>query len=172
MDLQARVERLERANRRLKGIGTAVAVLAGASLLMGQNPAQKPAVLEAEKFVVVDNRGKPRAALGVSKGGMAYLEMSNSEGKRLMTLRTIDDKCAALYLEDVNGAPRVELTIADRGPVLNFLGADHSMRMTLGGCDPAALRLYWANGRPQFTIEEGKLRFHDAEGKNVVYEKP
>lgn len=58
-----RLERLEREVRRWKAGATVLGILAGSVLLMGQS-VPKSRVIEAEKFVLKDTKGKIRAILG------------------------------------------------------------------------------------------------------------
>jgi hypothetical protein len=78
MDLQTRVDRLERRCRRLSwtlglgAMGVGLAALGGAS---------KPtAVVEARQFVVVDEDGKMRATFGHSRTGPSLL-LYDADGK-------------------------------------------------------------------------------------------
>ena len=69
-DVTQRPDRLERENRRLKGIGAVVLVGLAAMVLMGQDtPGKVAMVVEAEKFVLVDAEGRTRAILGAYGAG-------------------------------------------------------------------------------------------------------
>ena len=91
----ARLEKVERQNRRLRGAGIAVAVLAAAGLLMGQAmPTVR--IVQAEGFQLKDGQGKVRAGLGMDKEG------------------------PVLFLADENGKPRAELAVGKAGPGLGL----------------------------------------------------
>jgi hypothetical protein len=77
----ARLEKVERHNRRLRGAGIAVLVLAAAGLLMGQ-AMPKARIVEAEGFVLKDGAGKVRAELVVDKDGPG-LELYGKNGKTI-----------------------------------------------------------------------------------------
>jgi hypothetical protein len=77
----ARLEKVERQNRRLRGAGIAVLVLAVAGLLMGQ-AMPKARIVEAEGFVLKDGAGKVRAELVVDKDG-PVLRLSDENGKTI-----------------------------------------------------------------------------------------
>jgi hypothetical protein len=77
----ARLEKVERQNRRLRGAGIAVLVLAVAGLLMGQ-AMPKARIVEAEGFVLKDGAGKVRAGLAVVKAG-PVLRLSDENGKTI-----------------------------------------------------------------------------------------
>jgi hypothetical protein len=64
MDLEHRVAKLERENRRLRLAGLLGLMLIGAVFVMGQ--ARTPQRIEAENFVVKDRRGVVLAVLGAS----------------------------------------------------------------------------------------------------------
>lgn len=74
----ARVETVERQNRRLRGAGIAVAVLAAAGLLMGQAMPQAR-IVETEGVVIKDGTGKVWARLVVGEDG-PMLAMFNENG--------------------------------------------------------------------------------------------
>lgn len=61
-----RLETVEKENRRLKRIVASAALLVSAALLMGQ--ASPPRVIEAEKFVLKDESGRPRARIDMESG--------------------------------------------------------------------------------------------------------
>ncbi len=65
--LARRVERVEGENRRLKRVGAVILAVMLALVLMGHVAGEK--VVEAERFVLLDSSGQPRAVLAVAKGG-------------------------------------------------------------------------------------------------------
>lgn len=71
--LIARVEKLERQNRRMKLIGFGSLIVAGAILLMGQVK-QTPVLSEvrARSFTLVDSNGKIRAWIGMAAAGPTF----------------------------------------------------------------------------------------------------
>ncbi len=171
MNLETRVKQLERQNRRFKQLGAVAIVLAGVAVAMGQEAPKKPKTIEAEKFVVVDGRGKHRATLGM-EGGNPTLVLADLAGKPLMTFRTRNGK-SAMYIFDANGTPRVELALAKRGPVLNFIGENSALRVSLAGAGPdSRLHLYQEDGGNIFKVTKEKLEFYDADGQTVVFSKP
>ncbi len=94
-----RLERLEKQNRRLKYVGAAALVLVSAAIHMGQ-AAPVPETIEARRFLVIDTKGEPRAALGVTEGG------------------------PTLALNDADGKLRAALTVTEGGPALVLFDAD------------------------------------------------
>ena len=78
----ARLDKMERQNRRLKLAGLVLLVLAAAGLLMGQ--ALPKRIIEAEKFLVKDRQGKVRAKLEVGEHDTPSLFLYDKEGKILI----------------------------------------------------------------------------------------
>ncbi len=65
--LARRLDRMERENRRMKQVGVVALAVIAAVVLMGHVVGEK--VVEAERFVLLDSSGQPRAVLAVAKGG-------------------------------------------------------------------------------------------------------
>jgi hypothetical protein len=88
IEIIARLEQVERENRRLKRIVAIVLLGVSAFVLMGQ--AQKTRTVEAEQFIVRDQNGKMRAKLSVTNysghlnTGESALEFYNETGKELV----------------------------------------------------------------------------------------
>jgi len=66
MDANARLEKLERENRRMKKIGIVAVVFASVLFISGQAKTDK--VVEANEFRLVDSAGKVRALLSMGSG--------------------------------------------------------------------------------------------------------
>lgn len=69
--LQARLDRLERQNCRLKRAGLAGLVVLGAGLALGFADQARPKPLEASQLILRDEEGNERGRLIVSKDGLA-----------------------------------------------------------------------------------------------------
>jgi len=74
MDINARLEKLERENRRTKKIGIVAIVFASVLFVSGQAKTNK--VVEANEFRLVDNSGNLRASLDITHG-QAELQFSS-----------------------------------------------------------------------------------------------
>ena len=171
MDLQRRVELLERQNSWFKRIGIATVLLVIVAISMGQAP-KKAETIEAEKFVIVDEHGAQRGIFGIDQGD-AILILAHADGKPLIEMRTIRDGRSALHVHDTNGIPRIELALAKRGPVLNFIGDNSVLRTSLAGAGPnSRLDLYQDDGGKIFTVTTEELEFYNADGKTVVFSQP
>src|SRR5262249_25740471 len=143
-----RLDRLERENRRLKGIGAVVlvglAAVAGlaADVLMGQ--AGKVAkVVEAEKLALLDGSGRERAAL-LFINGVPGFTLSDKDGDVRMRLSLHEDGSPALGLIDKNGAQRASLSITANGErvTLGFGDTAGKQRVTLGLGPSGSLGLF------------------------------
>jgi hypothetical protein len=75
----SRLERLEKENRRLKGLGVAVLTIASAIVLMGQMQAGR--TVEAERFVLKDATGKIRAQINTVEDN-AVLALYGPQGSK------------------------------------------------------------------------------------------
>ena len=111
----ARLEKVERQNRRLRGAGIAVFVLAAAGLLMGQ-AMPKARIVEAEGFQLKDGQGMVRAELVVDKDG-PRMALRDENGKTRAKLIVIKEG-PGLALTDENGIDRAVLAVGKAGPGL------------------------------------------------------
>jgi hypothetical protein len=141
----ARVERLERAQRRWQRLAAGAVLSLAAVGLMGQKPA--PRVVEAERFLLKDAAGRTRAELVVdseqsvalrfrdadtmprlsigTENGASVLVLNEQGGKVRAGLVTLAQGSPALTLYDNNGKTRAELGLAREGaPALTFTDRD------------------------------------------------
>ncbi len=111
--LARRLDRVERENRWLKRAGVvAVAVIAAVGL-MGQATGSKVAkVIEAEKFVLRDTRGKVRGKLEMHKDGVGLILADEDERPRIMAL--VAPQLVSLSLLDEAGNDRITLSTLER----------------------------------------------------------
>jgi hypothetical protein len=147
-DLAAVVERLEkveRQNRRLRGAGIAVLVLAVAGLLMGQ-AMPRARIVEAEGFVLKDAAGKVWAKLDVFKDGPG-LGLYDENGKPRAMLSAFKAG-PGLSLFDENGKTRTTLDVFKAGPGLALRDENDKLRAGLVvGKDGPGLALYDEAGK-------------------------
>lgn len=120
MDLQQRVERLERENRILKRAALSGVGLALLAALLGQAAPPQAAAVTTRKLAIVDEQGHERAVLGMVEGG-PQLSLLDSKGRSVVQLEVpkVPDK-AALYMQDSSSASGLELAMTMNGPVLHF----------------------------------------------------
>ena len=76
----ARLERVEKENRRLKGVGIVLLLGVCAVVLMGQ--AQAGRTVEAERFILRDQDGKMRAELSAENPYESSLKFYDKDGKK------------------------------------------------------------------------------------------
>lgn len=148
-NLLARVEKLERQNRRMKLIGFGSLIVAGAVLLMGQ--ARQPTVLSevrAKSFVLVDARGRDRGALRMVDGE-PELDLFDEKQTLEAVLFASSTLGPGLTLHGPKGIEYAELSVDTllSGPGL-------SMGSTNG---KSVISLRMASGEPQLNLtDEGQ----------------
>jgi len=86
MDLNARLEKLEKENRRMKKTGIVAVVLASTFLIGGQAKTSK--VVEANEFRLVDGSGKVRGTFVTNNDGQTLLTLTDSTGRVATSLGT------------------------------------------------------------------------------------
>jgi len=181
--LTHRLDRLERDNRRLK-LGGAFLVLALVSVgAMGQVlPKAVPKVVEAERFVLRDTKGKILAALGTRSSGTVLflydqngkaraglslladgspgLVLADQNGKERATLIVLADGSPSLSLADQNGKTRAGLSLlADGLPLPSLVLADQNEKsravLTVGADGSPHLGLFDQNEKPRADLSVG-----------------
>lgn len=146
-----RLERLERQNRRLRLAGVVLLLVGAALATAGVAHPAPPPVLEAQRFLVRDPAGRPRAVLGV-----------------------VGD-ASALNLYDRAGTGRASLTVdADGGSRLGFFDREGRSRVALdlAGDGTAMVGFYDRNGRAHAQLRVAPdgtigLGFFDREGRPI-----
>lgn len=160
MNLAARVEKLERENRRLKRLAGCGAAIACAVLAMGQAASEpKGNTVEASRFVVVDDDGRERMVLGMDESGPA-LVIRSSEGRECVRLDvpSVTDK-PALYLDDVPAAARLEMGLTMNGPVIHLTdGSGVRARLATNELNAPLFAVYDDEGRSLFEVSKRNPR--------------
>ena len=117
--LVLRLEEVERDNRRLRRLG--VYMLVGVGALLGLAaafvvvaarhgmPGFVPQLAEAHRFVVRDDEGRLRAALGMSKEGNAQFVLQDEAGRDRLRLSVLPDGGAGVSFVDSAGNSRMVL---------------------------------------------------------------
>lgn len=130
--LTERLERLERSNRRWRRLVAGLLMAGASAAIVGARQAEKPGVVEAERFVLKGRDGKTRA-----------------------TLREMPDGRAVLAFFDRQGANRLLVgTNVHNEPVVGLLGHDGQDRLVLV-LDPegiAKLNLRDDGARPRIVL--------------------
>ena len=147
----ARLEKVERENRRIKRVGLAVLLFASLTVLMGQ--ARSPRTIEAEQFVLRDVHGRERLAIGTPKVSGAtglgtdepaiWLVDEKGQDRAILNsdgLRFADEKERPASEFDSGNTPRLILRSAD-GKVLWSAPRDSVCYFFMGrSFDPCATR--------------------------------
>jgi len=142
MDINARLEKLERENRRMKKISIVAAVVLSCLILGGQATTKK--VVEANEFVLKDTDGKVRSRLSMEIGTRPTLSFYDANGSIPLSLAGGDE-------------PFV---------VLSRVGTQESVQL---GANQAftGVGIYEKNIRAGLSVQKGSpgLELYDAEGK-------
>jgi hypothetical protein len=179
-ELETRLEKLERQNRRLKGLGLGFLLIVLSGLLLAQT-SHKPAhaapasaasatydTLVVHRLELRDEAGKLRGLLVVKNGGPG-LSLYDDAGRPRAAL-DVDGKSPGLFLSDDAGMPRVALGVTGEGPVLGLYDDAGKPRVDLQVTgEVPGLFLDDAAGRPRVALAVfGKgpgLGLYDAAGK-------
>jgi hypothetical protein len=131
--LTQRLDRLERDNRRLKIAGAILLLALAAVGAMGQVlPKAVPKVVEAERFVLRDTKGKILATL-IEALGTPALVLFDQNGKARAGLTVLPDGRPGLSLYDQNEKKRAGLTVVGDGtPSLALSDQNEKVRAGLG----------------------------------------
>lgn len=190
-----RLEKLERANRRMKGMVLTIFLGAAALFLMGQGrtPTQE---LRAQKFTLVDARGTTRAVLLMTPKGDALLSFNDREkstearlvlgtgadGLPFVAMRDKSEK-VRLMVGLQTGTPRVSFHSGDGkerawvsvekdgSPIMGLRDREGKPRsiLTVGSDDSPRLSLASKDGKPRFVIggtsDQYGMAFFDPNGK-------
>jgi hypothetical protein len=124
-----RIEQLERAQRRWRGLATCAALGLVAVVLMGQKPA--PRTVEAERFILRDAAGRARAELSVDSEQSVALRFKDADSMPRLSLGT-ENGSAVLVLNEQGGRVRAGLvTLAHGAPALTFYDGNGRNRAEL-----------------------------------------
>lgn len=150
MDIERRLEKLERRNRLLAGALAAVGAL---SVLAGA--ATRPDdVLRAKKIEMVDDAGKVRAELAIDADGSAGLFLRDTNG-RVRGCAVHDDAQTGFFALDEAGQIRVGAAqFAHGGGGFALHGPEGKGATVLYRKGSGSLTFYGADGTAKKTIEE------------------
>lgn len=105
----------------------AVWLVLGDPVVAEETVDQSPAVISAQEFRLVDQRGKPRAILGFSAEEDPYLAMLDRSETRIIWLGLSEE--AGLAIRDVDGKTRLVLSLDTAGePSLILRDRQHRTR--------------------------------------------
>lgn len=180
LTVASRVEALE---RRLKVIvvvtlaAAAMVGLAGAAVFLTWSAGfrLRQGGIEARRFALVDEHGRPRAVLSVQENGAASLYLTDGKGTPRATLGVGKDGVPALGLGDEDGTLRAAMAVAaDGGCSLGFFDGHQNVRARLGLRPDAvpALDIFddAQRDRVLLSVEPGRslLRIADRSGQTRI----
>ncbi len=115
--LASRIDRLEHENLWLKRIGALAIIGFLALVALGTDVIRKPRAIVAESFILNDEEGQPRAALGFGPDGPS-LRFLDEKGRDQLALRAGNDGSSAVQLYQ-KGSTRASFT--------NYVGVGSSL---------------------------------------------
>jgi hypothetical protein len=135
IELTQRLDRLERANRRLRIVIVAVILIfavASFGLMQFGTANAQPRTLDVERLNVVDQQGVVRASLFVATGrGEVSFNLNDQNGNPLISMGGIDGT-AIISMLDAAGHQRVFLQVGtdalgkDRGAMISLFDDGHT----------------------------------------------
>lgn len=166
--LAGRLDRLERENRLLKRAGLAAIGLIAAVVLMGQaQPSHVAKMVEAERFLVRDATGKPRATLGLLPDGSPSLNLIDKDGNIRMAVGMKPEGSPSINLYDKTQTNRAVLaTLPDGSPALVLFNKAGETQALLGSSFPMRIHPEDIETRPA-----SSLVLFDKDGK-VIWKAP
>ena len=180
MTIEERLENMERElgrqKRRNRWLLGAIIVLLGGLVAAGAfkttvttaqaQGAGTAKLISANNFFLIDENGRPRAALFVGKDGPS-LSLSDENGKTRVWLRA-DKDGVGLGLYDENGKNRALLVAGKDGPSLSLGDENGKIRAGLATLkDSPTLVLFDENGQGRFMA--GKAKIITPDGKTIEY---
>jgi hypothetical protein len=155
-NIQDRLAKLEKQNRRFKQLGAAALVLVASLVAMGQAPSRK--TVEANEFILRDSSGNIRARLSIDERtalAPAQFALFGTDGGQKVTLNSglakIDG--GSLRLTDDQGKDRVWLSSSDSlGGRLSLLGEKGETLLSGGQAETNAFILRDDGGKMRATL--------------------
>jgi len=157
MDINARFEKLERENRRMKKAGIVAIVFASVFFISGQAKTDK--VVEANEFRLVDSAGKVRARLSMNTAG-PDLSFYDDHGTAVAYISTTP--VPELHLGELGNKAVIRAGTSEAksptDPILLLGGQDSSVQLAAGTSN--AIRIFGSAGT--FTVT------NDEDGPNIT----
>ena len=149
--LACRKDELRRTNRRLGSAASAMLLMTGALLLMGETGTRPPQILEAEQFVLRSSDGKVRGAIGITPDGAVGLDLADVKGRTRITLDVSADGSPGLDFYDLQGKLAATFALGPTGtPGLGLYDASGQLRTSLDvpAANTPGLAFYHEGGKP------------------------
>ncbi len=179
--LNDRMERLERGRNQWR-FAVVVMLLVGALTFLAGSSASKQAVvdvLRAERYIVVDAKGRTMIDIGVGKNGTPVMDFNDHNGKRRIVVGFMDPAVPSISLLDTEGHERIGLKLhPEMGPSLGVVGPNRNLRSLLGLSQDGSstLGLLDKDGNVIISIGvdpegSGAFRLRQKDGK-VIFQAP
>ncbi len=153
--LELKLAELQRSNRRLRLMIGALVLTGGALMTMAQSSSGVSESLEARQFVLRDDSGRVRAALGSTPDGAVGLNLDDASGRTLITLDVEGNGSPGLDLYDHTGKRRAIIALAQQGtPGVGLYDAHGKLRTSLDvpAANTPGLAFYHENGKPSWGV--------------------
>jgi hypothetical protein len=163
--LYARLEKLERQNRRMRRIGIAVFVLVVAVVTLGQTHSSSPTVIEANEFRLTDAAGKVRGELSANSDSATF-KLSDAQGHPTAMLSSTVD-ATYLWLMPPHSTSQVFLAAGPKAGMLVDGGAGRlRLRADLDEASPKD------SPGPSFIVEDNDGYSATIGRSNIMTSKP
>jgi hypothetical protein len=149
--LERKQAELQRTNRRLGSAVSALLLLTGALVLMGQMGTRRTQSVEAEQFVLRGADGRVRGAMGITPDGAVGLNLTDSKGQTKITLDISTDGSPGLDLYDSQGKLGATFAMGPTGTAgVGLYDARGKLRTSLDVPAPntPGLAFYHLDGKP------------------------
>jgi hypothetical protein len=149
--LEIQQSKLQRSNKQLRMFVGGLMLLCGALLTMAQTSSTVPDTLEAQQFLLRDNSGKLRAAMGVTSDGAVGINLDDPTGHTRLTVDLDASGVPGVDLYDQNGLRRATIALGSTGePGIGLYGPNGNLRTSLDvpKKDTPGIAFYRENGKP------------------------
>jgi hypothetical protein len=168
----ARLEQLERENRRFRMAGIYIVVGLIAIGVMGAKFVRNRGTVEAERFVLKDRQGTVRGALAIERDGSPGLSLLDRQGRQLLSVRAYMDDTAEVSLYSKGDARLMMFATSTGAATLNFLDPKHGAASGLYIKPDGNLGLEFRSDRRALGLTvapdgAAKIAFKDAAGKSL-----
>jgi hypothetical protein len=166
--LTERVSRLERENRLMRRFAAGLLLLAASGGMLAANAGRHARLLEAERLVIKDSSGTPRAAFGLTRSGQPELVLHDDAGQERIALRGNSDGTSGVELYH-RGRLQALLGGSSAGPMLQLFDDRGRIAASLYAWSRGVtgLALNQAQGGFDLGVDRdgaGRLRFSDPDG--------
>lgn len=152
LDVVARIERLERANRRLTLLSCGLLLLPVFGIAGWQDPALTvPDVLKVKRLEVIDQRGVPMVTLSTGRndeGGAMTLRDKNGERRAWWTSNPDGSNLALVREADIkaDGSTTAGMSVSKSSAEMTLLSPNNAMFSTSVRDDKPRMELYNTKG--------------------------